>query len=97
MRDVLDLRRFGWAGGRTTGEGAASSSWVGGDGVMEGMAVERLGVVALSNDWFGTKTEAERSSNCTMALSSIDTRLVGEERLSTRFFTGEEVPDTVCK
>ena len=62
---------------------------------MEGMAVERAGVLALSNDRFKAETSPDRSSNNTTALSSIDTRFVGDERLSSRFFTGEEVADTV--
>ena len=95
MREVLGLGRFGWIDGWKAGEGAASSSCVGGDGVMEGMAVERAGVLALSNDRFKAETSPDRSSNNTTALSSIDTRFVGDERLSSRFFTGEEVADTV--
>ena len=79
----------------TGGEGAAASSGcVGGDGVMEGMAVVAPGVT-LSNEEFNVKTASERSSTCTTTLLSIDTRLWGEGRVSERFFTGEEVPDTV--
>ena len=63
--------------------------------MIEGMAVERLGVLALSNNEFGAEESTETSCNRMTTLSSIDTRFDGEERLSTRFFTGEEAPETV--
>ena len=48
IRDVLDLLCLGGRDGITTGDAGESSlsSWVGGDGVIEGMAVERPGVIA---------------------------------------------------
>ena len=63
IRDVLDLLRLGGRDGITTGDAgeSSSSSWVGGDGVIEGMAVERPGVLACPHDDFAVGTPAESS------------------------------------
>ena len=78
----MGFGRLGGAVGRTIGVGTESSSCVGGEGVIEGIAVKRLGVVALPISSFPAETSPALSCNRTLTLLS-------------RFLMGEEAPDTV--